>query len=93
VAVWRDAGGQPPDPRDLSLWAINRFCCFRGLLVGVERMELQVAAGGSDCAGRSLARFGLLVPSASHDVPCHALPTPARHMNRVHSHGSSQGRG
>jgi hypothetical protein len=24
--LWRDAGGQPSDPRALSLWAINRLC-------------------------------------------------------------------
>jgi hypothetical protein len=47
--VSRDAGGQPPDPRDLSHWAINRMSCMRGLLVGVVRAAVTVAAEADVC--------------------------------------------
>ncbi len=37
--LWRDAGGQPPDPRDLSLWAINRHCRICWLALSERKEE------------------------------------------------------
>jgi hypothetical protein len=55
--VSRDAGGQPPDPRDLSHWAINRMSCMRGLLVGVVRAAAAAEAGVCGMAERGTVRI------------------------------------
>ena len=55
-ALWRDAGGQPPDPRDLSLWAINRFCRMCWLALSERKQEW--LPEGSHCAGWSPAQLG-----------------------------------
>jgi hypothetical protein len=54
--LWRDAGGQPPGPRDLSLWAINRFCRMCWLALTERKQEW--LPEGSHCAGLSPAQWG-----------------------------------
>ena len=51
-ALWRDAGGQPPDPRE----AINRFCRMCWLALSERKQEW--LPEGSHCAGWSPAQLG-----------------------------------
>jgi hypothetical protein len=48
--------GPAPDPRDLSLWAINRFCRMCWLALSERKQEW--LPEGSHCAGRSPAQSG-----------------------------------